>query len=73
MSKDDNDSILNDARLDTLAIRAGQSRSAEGEHSEPVFTTSSYVLNIQMIFSKPSRLLPIHSKVHTIEICENPI
>jgi len=30
-------------RFDTLAVRAGQQRTAEGEHSEPVFTTSSYV------------------------------
>jgi O-succinylhomoserine sulfhydrylase len=30
-------------RFDTLAVRAGQVRSAEGEHCEPVFTTSSYV------------------------------
>ncbi len=29
--------------LDTLAVRAGQTRTAEGEHSEPIFTTSSYV------------------------------
>jgi len=29
--------------LETLAIRAGQVRTAEGEHSEPIFTTSSYV------------------------------
>ena len=29
--------------LETLAVRAGQSRSAEGEHSEPIYTTSSYV------------------------------
>ncbi len=34
---------LHDAGIDTLAIRAGISRSAEGEHSEPIFTTSSYV------------------------------
>jgi O-succinylhomoserine sulfhydrylase len=27
----------------TLAIRAGQVRSPEGEHAEPIFTTSSYV------------------------------
>jgi O-succinylhomoserine sulfhydrylase len=27
----------------TLAIRAGQVRSHEGEHAEPIFTTSSYV------------------------------
>ncbi|GAB3098597.1 O-succinylhomoserine sulfhydrylase [Aestuariicella hydrocarbonica] len=32
-----------DAGIDTLAVRAGQTRSAEGEHSEPIFTTSSYV------------------------------
>jgi O-succinylhomoserine sulfhydrylase len=27
----------------SLAVRAGQVRSAEGEHAEPIFTTSSYV------------------------------
>jgi len=32
-----------DYNFDTLAVRAGQSRTAEGEHSEPIFTTSSYV------------------------------
>jgi O-succinylhomoserine sulfhydrylase len=34
-----------DKQLDfaTLAVRAGQTRSAEGEHSEAVFPTSSYV------------------------------
>ena len=32
-----------DYSFDTLAIRAGQVRTAEGEHSEPVFATSSYV------------------------------
>ncbi len=35
--------VLRDAQLDTQAVRAGQRRSAEGEHSEPIFTTSSYV------------------------------
>jgi O-succinylhomoserine sulfhydrylase len=40
---DDLDAILNDAALDTLAIRAGFERSVEGEHAEPIFTTSSYV------------------------------
>jgi len=29
--------------IDTLAVRAGQVRSAEGEHSEALFLTSSYV------------------------------
>jgi len=29
--------------FETRAIRAGQQRTAEGEHSEPIFTTSSYV------------------------------
>ena len=29
--------------FETLAVRAGQVRTAEGEHSEPIFTTSSYV------------------------------
>ena len=29
--------------LETLAVRAGQHRSNEGEQCEPIFTTSSYV------------------------------
>jgi len=29
--------------LETLAVRAGQIRTAEGEHSEPIFPTSSFV------------------------------
>ena len=36
------DPLLN-AELDTLAIRAGTVRSQEGEHSEALFLTSSYV------------------------------
>lgn len=32
-----------DYQLATLAVRAGQHRTQEGEHSEPIFTTSSYV------------------------------
>jgi len=35
--------VLAEAELDTRAVRAGQVRTAEGEHSEPIFTTSSYV------------------------------
>ncbi|MBD2859058.1 O-succinylhomoserine sulfhydrylase [Spongiibacter sp. KMU-158] len=35
--------VLAEAELDTRAVRAGQTRTAEGEHSEPIFTTSSYV------------------------------
>lgn len=34
---------LNDAQLETLAIRAGIHRTGQGEHSEPIFTTSSYI------------------------------
>jgi len=43
MSKD----ILKDPGIgfDTLAVRAGQHRSHEGEQSEPIFSTSSYVFN----------------------------
>ncbi len=37
------DSSQSSLGLDTLAIRAGIHRTAEGEHSEPIFTTSSYV------------------------------
>ncbi len=37
------DDPLAGAHLDTLAVRAGIARTAEGEHSEPIFATSSYV------------------------------
>ena len=37
------DDPLANAHLDTLAIRAGIARTAEGEHAEPIFLTSSYV------------------------------
>lgn len=37
------DSDLTDAGMDTLAVRAGQQRSPEGEHGEALFLTSSYV------------------------------
>ena len=37
--------VLRDANLDTLAIRAGYQRTAEGEHSEAMFLTSSYVFD----------------------------
>ncbi len=40
---DDFEDPLLGAALDTLAIRAGQVRSHEGEHSEALFLTSSYV------------------------------
>jgi O-succinylhomoserine sulfhydrylase len=33
----------NEYGFDTRAVRAGQHRTAEGEHSEPIFTTSSFV------------------------------
>jgi O-succinylhomoserine sulfhydrylase len=45
MNDDSNDSALDGAHLDTLAVRAGVVRTAEGEHSEPIFTTSSYVFD----------------------------
>ncbi len=35
--------IFSELGIDTLAVRAGQVRSAEGEHSEALFLTSSYV------------------------------
>lgn len=35
--------ILAQAELDTRAVRAGQVRTHEGEHAEPIFATSSYV------------------------------
>lgn len=38
-------SALQDANIDTLAIRAGHVRTPEGEHSEAMFLTSSYVFD----------------------------
>ncbi len=34
-----------DCELDTLAVRAGQHRTAEGEHGDAIFTTSSFVFS----------------------------
>ncbi len=42
---DDNDAVPGGVHLDTLAVRAGIARTAEGEHCEPIFTTSSYVFD----------------------------
>jgi O-succinylhomoserine sulfhydrylase len=44
MTEDELD-VFADAHLDTLAVRAGHTRSAEGEHSEALFLTSSYVFD----------------------------
>ncbi len=41
----DTEKALENARLDTLAVRAGQQRTMESEHSEPIFLTSSYVFD----------------------------
>jgi O-succinylhomoserine sulfhydrylase len=43
MRESDIKKALLGAHPDTLAVRAGQVRSHEGEHSEAIFTTSSYV------------------------------
>ncbi len=43
MSDESDNNPLAGAHLDTLAIRAGIARTAEGEHAEPIFATSSYV------------------------------
>ncbi len=42
MSSHDDDFPLNFS-FDSLAVRAGQVRTSEGEHSEPLFLTSSFV------------------------------
>ncbi|MBT5231819.1 MAG: O-succinylhomoserine sulfhydrylase [Methylococcales bacterium] len=34
---------MDNKHIDTIAVRAGQVRTAEGEHSDPMFLTSSYV------------------------------
>ena len=38
-----NEKDSNDYRLETKAVRAGQRRTHEDEHSQPIFATSSYV------------------------------
>lgn len=45
MSNNDDQDPLVGAHLDTLAVRGGISRTHEGEHSEPIFATSSYVFD----------------------------
>jgi O-succinylhomoserine sulfhydrylase len=45
MTDDTDNDALAGAHLDTLAVRAGIHRTLEGEHSEPIFATSSYVFN----------------------------
>ena len=37
------DSDLEGVAFDTLAVRAGQHRTPEGEHGDAMFLTSSYV------------------------------
>ncbi|RKZ36372.1 MAG: O-succinylhomoserine sulfhydrylase [Gammaproteobacteria bacterium] len=37
------ENFFNDFAFDTRAVRAGQVRSHEGEHNDPIFATSSYV------------------------------
>jgi O-succinylhomoserine sulfhydrylase len=45
MTDNSSDGILRDVHPDTLAVRAGIERTLEGEHSEPLFLTSSYVFD----------------------------
>jgi O-succinylhomoserine sulfhydrylase len=45
MRDNDIEKALVGAQPETLAVRAGQVRSAEGEHSEAIYTTSSYVFD----------------------------
>ena len=45
MTDDNEFDALAGAHLDTLAVRAGVARTGEGEHSEPIFLTSSYVFD----------------------------
>jgi len=45
MTDDTENSALATAQLDTLAVRAGIARTAEGEHAEALFLTSSYVFD----------------------------
>ncbi len=44
--RDPQDPFWQELGLDTLAVRAGQRRTEEGEHAEALFLTSSYVFDI---------------------------
>lgn len=41
----DDEAIAEEFSFATLAVRAGQTRTAEGEQAEPIFPTSSFVFN----------------------------
>ena len=43
MNKEDFSNSFMDLKFDTLSVRAGHNRTQEGEHSEPLFLTSSFV------------------------------
>ena len=43
MSPEVNDDVWAEVAFDTLAVRAGCARTNEGEHSEALFLTSSFV------------------------------
>ena len=43
MNKEDFSDSFVDLKFDTLSVRAGHNRTQEGEHSEPLFLTSSFV------------------------------
>ncbi len=49
MTENNNNEFIEDNELtlglDTLAVRAGIARTSEGEHCEPIFTTSSFVFD----------------------------
>ena len=36
---------LDEARPDTRAVRSGKRRTPEGEHAEPIFTSSSFLFD----------------------------
>lgn len=60
------DSDLEGVAFDTLAVRAGQHRTPEGEHGDPMFFTSSYVFRTaadaaaRLPGSAGQRLLALH-------------
>ncbi len=45
MSTELNDDVWAEVAFDTLAVRAGTARTNEGEHSEALFLTSSFVFD----------------------------
>ena len=57
MSPEVNDDVWAEVAFDTLAVRAGTARTNEGEHSEALFLTSSFVFSRLLQISLENAML----------------